>query len=817
MIGGHLARNFALTSWLLLLSSPLFAQEVDPAPTAQRVIDEIIVTSRRREENLQLIPLSVAAFTAEDLQERMIFDVQDVGEFVPNVTMTTAQGDVAKIVIRGIGGGSSDPRVPAGAAIYIDGVYIPGSLGAYMSTLDVGRIEVLRGPQGTMFGKNTTGGAVNVITKRPSPAFEASAVVRIGNFHQRDARVSVNLPVIDEKLFIRGALALEHDDGYYTEVTTGRGYQDNELRALYLSTRWLANEHWTVDFTGQYSERPRNGRGGNCDFTGRTTNNGARHESGGGGDYEAACNASRDAGPYNFISEFEVFRNFTSTGLFGIATWDSIGPTGKLDNASVKISAAFRETTHQALAERDYTAERLQSFGSFISPSGKALGRETEATNLEALFQGAALDGRLDFTLGYNYFEDQGSPEGDDCVALYDTVAGTGQSVTCSNPGGRYDDILPFNITGRGPTPSGSQVFARNTSNAVFFHGAFALSESLFLEIGGRWTSEKREFRAIDWSPAGVLLGRDNLLHELNDNTVFVFEQDNGQWDTFTPTVSLSRHLSSRSLKNLDEGIVYFSYTEGFNSGGFNYGIPQDILAAFYAYDPEEVKAYELGFKSTWGGGKLRFNIAAFLTDYTNKQVEIVADLGEELFPDDPFLGFTDNVAEVEIVGLEIETQLRTDIGFVFQVAASYLRNEFSEYSSFDPEQGLTLDLRDLNIEDLSPDYTLNATVQYTFNLNGGSTLTPRVGVYWQDGYDYGRGLTKDSPPSDCFQEAYSKFNARLTWRNRDGDRQLALFGTNIGDELILHSCTISGITGRRVQFKAPARWGVEATFLFGQ
>jgi len=814
MIGGRLARNFALTSWLLLLSSPLFAQEVDPAPTAQRVIEEIIVTSRRREENLQLIPLSVAAFTAEDLQERMIFDVQDVGEFIPNVTMTTSQGDVAKIVIRGIGGGSSDPRVPAGAAIYIDGVYIPGSLGAFMSTLDVERIEVLRGPQGTMFGKNTTGGAVSVITTRPGPDFEASAVVRVGEFDQRDARVSVNLPVIDEKLFVRGALALEHDDGYYTEVTTGRGYQDNELRALYLSTRWLANEHWTVDFTGQYSERPRNGRGGNCNFTGRTRNNGARHESGGGGDYEAACNASRDAGPYNFISEFEGFTDFTSTGLFGIATWESIGPAGKLDNASVKISAAFRETTHQLLAERDYSAERFLSVGSFMSPSGEALGRETEATSLEALFQGTALDGRLDFTLGYYYSEDEGSPEGQDCATLYGTVAGTSQSVTCSRPGGFYLEILPFNITGGGPTPSGTQEFAQNTSNAVFFHGTFDLSESLVLDFGGRWTSERRSFKAINWRPSDVLLGRENLLHELNDNTVFVFEQDNNRWDAFTPMASLSRHLSTRSLENLDEGILYFSYAEGFNSGGFNYGIPQDILGAFYSYDPEEVKAYELGFKSTWGGGKLQFNIAAFLTDYTDKQVEIFVENGEELFGNS-FLGFTDNVAEVEIVGLEIETQLRTDSGFVFQAAASYLRNEFSEYSSFDPDQGLALDLRDLNIEDLTPAYTLNATAQYTFNLNGGSTLTPRVGVYWQDGYDYGGGLTKDSPPSDCFQEAYSKFNARLTWTNRDGDSKLALFGTNIADELILHSCII-GITGRRVQFKAPARWGIEATFLFG-
>ncbi len=808
-------RILALGLCAVLLPCASLAQQSTPEPTADGEIEEIIVTARRREENPQLVPVAVTALSAEDLQERMIFDIEDLGEFAPNVTMTSGTGDWRQIVIRGIGGGSANNRDSFGAGVYIDGVFIPGNSAAYMSTLAVERTEVLRGPQGTMFGKNTTGGAVNIITERPGPDFDASIVLRAGDFGQRDIRASVNLPIIDEKLFFRGALALEHDDGYYTELTTGKGYDDNERRELYLSTRWLANEHWTVDVTGQYSDRPRNGRGGNCNFISRTFFNGTLHESGGGGDFESACDASRDAGPYNFYSDIDGFLDVTSTRLFAIATWDSDGPTGRLDSSSVKLSAAFHEATQQFLAERDWTIERLLSIGRFVSPSGEEIERGSEVSSFEAIYQATALSGRFDLILGYNYFSDETFPESEDCGALYGTVAGTGQSVVCSSPTGLYVDILPLNITGRSAVPRGQEGFADNSSNAVFFHGTFDLTENLFVDFGGRWTSERRGFDSLTWTPLNAPQGRENLIHELNDNTVSVFEQDVGEWEFFTSAAGLSWRLANSRFANLDEGIAYISYSSGFNSGGFNFGIPQELLGAFYAYGPEDVQAYEIGFKSTWGGGRVRFNIAAFLTDYADKQVRIFVENAEELFGD-PDVGFTDNVAEVEITGVEIETSLRTNSGFVFQAAASYLSNKFTEYNSFDPDQGLPLDLSDAFIQDLTPDYTLSATVLYTFNLPDGATLTPRAGVYWQDDHDYAQQFT-DSPASDCTQEAYSKFNARLTWANAGRNMQLALFGTNITDELILRTCSQSAVRGRSLQYSAPARWGIEATVLFGQ
>jgi len=158
---------------------------------------------------------------------------------------------------------------------------------------------------------------------------------------------------------------------------------------------------------------------------------------------------------------------------------------------------------------------------------------------------------------------------------------------------------------------------------------------------------------------------------------------------------------------------------------------------------------------------------------------------------------------------------LSTRFGWTIDVAASYLSNEFDQYLSFDPDLGENVDLSSVTIPDLTPDYTLNVSAAREYGLANGTTLTPRIGVYWQDEYDYLAGQVGSTPGSGCLQRAYDKFNARLTWASRNGDRRLSLFGTNVDDEIVIHTCLLSGITGRRVQLEAPSRWGLEVSFAF--
>ena len=196
------------------VSSNAYAQ----TGTAATQLEEIVVTARRREETLQDLPLSIAVVSANDLQTQSIYRSDQVAELVPNLSLQESTPGSSNVYIRGIGGGGSDPSYSYGAGFYIDGHYIPYSRGGFMSTMDIERIEVLRGPQGTLFGKNTTGGAVNIISTKPGPDFDSSLTARLGDFGQQDLRGMINFALTDN-LFARISAASEDFDGYYYNTT----------------------------------------------------------------------------------------------------------------------------------------------------------------------------------------------------------------------------------------------------------------------------------------------------------------------------------------------------------------------------------------------------------------------------------------------------------------------------------------------------------------------------------------------------------------------------------------------------------------------
>ncbi len=206
-----------LSGALLFSSGQVAAQTA----SAQAMLEEIVVTARRREENLQDMPLSIAAMTGDAMEAQGIYTIEDISDFVPNVTLTSSDRmNNTRVVIRGIGGGHPDPVFVFGSGMYIDGHYIPNSLGGYMSTMDIERVELLRGPQGTLFGKNVTGGAVNIITTKPGPEFESSLTLRAAEDGQQDLRGMINFPISDN-VFARIGVASESYDGYYFNRNLG--------------------------------------------------------------------------------------------------------------------------------------------------------------------------------------------------------------------------------------------------------------------------------------------------------------------------------------------------------------------------------------------------------------------------------------------------------------------------------------------------------------------------------------------------------------------------------------------------------------------
>ncbi len=229
------------------------ATEEEEAREAPQDIEEITVTSRRRVERLQEVPIAITTFSEVDLQDRSIRRLEDIMHNVPNFMMDSAVfagGDSARTYMRGVGNGNASSRDNNGTGIYIDGVFIPRAVGQLLAVSDIERIEVLRGPQGTLFGKNTIGGAVSIHTAKPAFDFGGYGEVRLGNFQQADTRFSVNIP-LTETLASRFSFATRTSEGYMENKLSHNDFNDDRLLGGRASFLWDATDNvevlWTID------------------------------------------------------------------------------------------------------------------------------------------------------------------------------------------------------------------------------------------------------------------------------------------------------------------------------------------------------------------------------------------------------------------------------------------------------------------------------------------------------------------------------------------------------------------------------------------
>ena len=308
----------SLIAAFLLTERPLAAQESG----FQGVLEEIVVTARRREENLQDLPLSIVAMDADAMQAEGIYNVEQLGDFVPNLTLATAdRANNTRIFIRGIGGGHPDPVFPFGTGMYIDGHYIPNSAGGFMSTLDIDRVEVLRGPQGTLFGKNTTGGAINIISTKPAPEFASSLTARLGEFGQEDLRGMVNFP-ISENVFARVSAASEKSDGYYYNRNLNFDSDWIDHTTLTGALRFTPGDRWTIDTSFNFAEYRDGEKGAQCAPGSRPWSMGRGTRYGDDANQTqtyAECNTDLSLGPYVHSAGKRTFSDVDTKGVLASA------------------------------------------------------------------------------------------------------------------------------------------------------------------------------------------------------------------------------------------------------------------------------------------------------------------------------------------------------------------------------------------------------------------------------------------------------------------------------------------------------------------
>jgi iron complex outermembrane receptor protein len=870
------AWSAAALSASVLLSAP--GQVVAQSAAAQSMLEEIVVTARRREETLADLPLSVAAMSADAMEAQGIYNIDQIGDFVPNLTFTNSdRRHVKAVYIRGIGNDSPVSIRPSGTGMYLDGQYLPNTMGQMMSTVDIDRVEVLRGPQGTLFGKNTTGGAINIVTTKPTDEFEADIMMRVGDHGQQDFKGVINIPFSDV-LAGRFSVISEQMSGHFYNQTLKKDVGAIDVQGFGAAFRFTPNDNWMIDFSARGNYQDDDDEGVQCrvapstgSYNNMVTQHGAaavKAASGGltsgvaggvnqwGGSngngivghvdrmYKGATLAfwndctSQQSSTTLTSQEKDTYLRLNNEFLNLTTAWDSNGEIGIFDNLNVRTILAGQRTDLWYLADRDGSSLSIDALGG-TAPRG--LRRQT--TSGELLIT-ADVSERMSFTTGYHYFDDEnqaGQRDSNGCLAIFERnkaaiiadKAAASINIRCYPDGGGQFDRLADKTSAGGPGISGRDGYEVTASDGVFAHMTYQLTDDWTLDTGLRWTQEHRIFHqlefplkagtcnhkagAVNSAPSTGLCNPEYWLSYASTMGGGFYNNAELFFEETTPMVSLTRNLGGGDT--LEDGMLYVSYSEGFLAGSFNDELNvtlEPALAPLLSYDPEHVKNYEIGFKGTFMDGGLRISTAAFFMDYTNKQETVSIDNADGRFGPDASIEVTSNASTVDIFGLELEVRATTWEGGFMTLDVGWLDNKYGAYEAFDATTGLTVDRSDLTIKDYSPEWTVNASIEHVFELASGASITPRLGMYFQTEYDYVTGI---SPTVDsiCMQDAYLKLRGRVTYLPADGNWQASAYGSNLTDEVYFEICGKgrSGVMDYR--YGDPKTVGVEFQYFWGE
>ncbi|MBV1918189.1 MAG: TonB-dependent receptor [Sphingomonadaceae bacterium] len=656
----------------LAVSSASFAQaDSDTAETAQNSTNDydIIVTARLREETLQSVPVAVTALSGDMLAERGFSSIKDMEQVTPGLKFSSGGGGNSggfNAFIRGVGESdfivTSDPAV----ALYIDGIYVARSFGADLGLNDIDRVEVLRGPQGSLFGKNTIGGAVNVVTRNPDGVSSLDADVRVGSFKSARFRGTAGF-TLGEDLFGSVSAIYRRANGWQDVPGNNNDLGNENALSGRLKLRWNPDGGPDVILSVDGRRQRQNGRPHNTianDLTAPFPGFSAAF-------FEPCCEITDD--PDKFAAESPY--NFDDADAFNVSLTASI-PVG---TGSIKSITAYRHV--DALFGRGINSINPTYVGDFHDERSRQFSQELQ-------YENSFLDDRVSVLAGLYFFRER---------SLDHTTLHVVPGLTL-HPG--FPGFLGF----IGFPAAAAPLFDVNldfdnrqtTKNyAVFGNATVKLTEQISLDLGGRFTHEKKRF-----FQKGLRTDQNvPLIPQAPEYTL------NDSWDSFTPKATLS-------FQATPDVLLYATYSKGFRSGGFN-GRPTQF-EEIGGYEPEKLTSWEAGLKSSLLDGKLRFNLAAYTNKYKNQQVQVNTIAGDGI----TIIAVVQNSGKSHMRGFEAETSLRLGSIVTIDGSVAYLDSGYDEYLS----NGV--DLSHLNLTN-APEWTANLGL----NLNGeiGSGMQGRL------------------------------------------------------------------------------------------
>lgn len=547
--------NRAPLALALLTSSAIatFASQV-----AAQALEEVVVTAQRRAQTLQEVPIAVTAFDQRAMTEANLFDVAGVSQLTPGLTISTHSLGRPQVYIRGIGSNAVGAGADNSVVSFIDEVYIGRSAGTAFDLYDLERVEVLRGPQGTLYGKNAIGGAINYITTKPADQFYAKGEVLGGNLGLQSVRGLVSGP-LTETTSGKVSLNYRERDGYTSSVFLPDDMGTIDRLGLRAALRSQPTDTLELNLTVDYSEADEIPVGRYHGY------DPAHLYTGAGLAFDEA--AFRD--PFTTFNDDLGFEKVKVAGISLRADWT----VGTMTLTSI---SAYRESEYEDFSELAFWATAINPG---IPDAWSAANESSEQFSQELRLAGTGLQDRLEWVTGLYYLNEKAS---------------------------RDRDLKVF-VAATRDTPLGlmeSESTNETNSYSVFADGTYNLTETLSITAGIRYTYEEKDISQKGIAPQVIA-------HSVSEDYDITADES---WNATTPRLSLNWNVS-------DSALLYLSVAEGFKSGGFDGGPASNELAARTPFDPEEARQYEIGAKTDWFDNTLRLNVALFSTDYTDLQV----------------------------------------------------------------------------------------------------------------------------------------------------------------------------------------------------
>lgn len=762
------------------------------------VIEEVVVTARRREETLQQVPLAVTAFTGENLIEQGVFTFTEIMNQTPNLhfqalASNNAVGGIAVPTLRAQSSADALMTTDTSVGVYQDGVYIPRTYGFQSNLYDVDRIEVLKGPQGTLYGRNTTGGAINVFARKPDfEGVHGYLTGDVGNHDNLDFRAAVNIPLIDDQLAVRFAGRRDKRDGFGRNDVNGTQAQDDDELGFRGSLLWQPTDAMTVDFRGDWmevNEQPRiqkavvppadvSARGG---FLGLLfCNLPLPPPDGLGGPPPQGCDAlsrelALDGDPYRLHGSDEETNDLELWGLGLTVTFD-LG-----NSLELKSVTGYREFERNSYIDQDGLPWLILE--TFTETRGDSFSQEF-------LLSGVSLDERLTWVGGAYYSVEEG-------------VDGT------------YSKILT-------PARQANEGFVENRSWALFAQATWAFNDRWNLTLGGRFTEEEKNLDSRNRRPPqGNLNPPPGINWQCNTSAVPfpTFTNDPlGCQSVTKDTFSDWSYLAALDYQVTDEVLIYLTTRRGFRGGSQQMRQTFDPVTAT-PVEPEFATDYELGIKADLFNNRMRVNVAGFITDYEDIQIStlIPSGLGTQVTT------VVQNAAKASVDGFELELWAYPAQGLSLKGTLGFIDATYDDFPSLATDtQGNVIQVNRAGERLLQSPYKWNYSLEARYEMPVWSSQGGRLSfqVNWNGHSNFVRDPRPQFPEplySEMIDGGSGIINARVGLELENSGIVIAAYARNLTDkEQIREGLDIAALGMITQAIEERREWGVQLTKRFG-